>query len=133
MYAPDILIDKNTMQPYVLEYNTNPRMVNTSSFVHDWNLSTIKDMVMLKMAEVRSKYFRVRQIVKEYIVEIKNNQKPDKNEYLERLVKASSTQIEPQFNVDHLLTSYVKIYDGHNSDEELKYKGTKIWNKECAH
>jgi len=60
MYAPDILIDKSTMQPYVLEYNTNPRMVNTSSFVHDWNLSTIKDMVMLKMAEVRSKYFRVR-------------------------------------------------------------------------
>lgn len=133
MYAPDILVNKTDMKPYILEFNTNPRMVNTSYFVHDWNLSTIKDIVQISMAQVRSRYFRIRKIVDEYTRELmdkKNN--PDKDEYLKKLMKANINKVEPQFNVDDKLTSYVKIYD-ETDPMDLYYKGNLIFNKECLH
>lgn len=50
MYAPDILINKKDLKPYILEYNTNTRMVDTNRLVHDWNLSTVKDVILISMA-----------------------------------------------------------------------------------
>ncbi|KAL4440781.1 hypothetical protein ABPG74_013762 [Tetrahymena malaccensis] len=132
MYAPDILVNKDNMKPYILEYNTNPRMVNTSSFVHGWNLQTIKDIVLINMAQVRSRHFRIKNIIDEYVREYLDNKNPDRSEYMKRLIEANKNKIEPQFSVDKEITSYVKIYD-ESSSEDLYYNGNLIFDKECLH
>lgn len=70
-------------------------MVNTSSFVHDWNLSTIKDIVLINMAQVRSRYFRIKKIVEEYMQEVIDRKNPNPYNYIKRLLKANVNKVEP--------------------------------------